>query len=102
EHTTDEVAAALGGTSVLWERYRTFAELATDQETLANPLVSLIDQPGIGEILATGTPLAQPGTPQTPVPAPLLGADTQAVLREATQRTVDSSAHPGVQNYPPS
>jgi 2-methylfumaryl-CoA isomerase len=82
-HTTDEVTGALAGTSVLWERYRTFAELAADQETLANPLVGLIDQPGVGQILATGTPLAQPGTPQAPVPAPLLGADTAAVLREA-------------------
>jgi 2-methylfumaryl-CoA isomerase len=83
EHTTGEVADALTGTSVLWERYRTFAELAVAPETLANPLVSLIDQPGIGRILATGTPLAQPGTPQTPVPAPILGADTDAILREA-------------------
>jgi 2-methylfumaryl-CoA isomerase len=82
EHTAGEVAEALAGTSVLWERYRTFAELAADPETLANPLVSLIDQPGIGRILATGTPLAQPGAPQTPVPAPTLGADTEAVLRE--------------------
>jgi 2-methylfumaryl-CoA isomerase len=82
EHTTDEVTEALKGTSVLWERYRTFAELATDPATLANPLVNLINQPGIGEILATGTPLAQQGTPQTPAPAPLLGADTEAALGE--------------------
>jgi 2-methylfumaryl-CoA isomerase len=86
EHTTDEVAAALGSTSVLWERYRTFAELAADPATLANPLVARIDQPGIGPILATGTPLAQPGTTQTPAPAPALGADTEAVLREARAR----------------
>jgi len=82
ERSTDEVAAALGGTSVLWERYRTFAELAADPVTRANPLVGLIDQPGIGEILATGTPLAQPGTGGAPPPAPVLGADTEAVLRE--------------------
>jgi 2-methylfumaryl-CoA isomerase len=86
EHTTEEVAAALGGTSVLWERYRTFAELAADAATLANPLVARIDQPGIGPVLATGTPLAQPGTTQTPAPAPALGADTEAVLREARAR----------------
>jgi 2-methylfumaryl-CoA isomerase len=86
EHTSDEVAAALGGTSVLWERYRTFAELAADAATLANPLVARIDQSGIGPILATGTPLAQPGTTQTPAPAPALGADTEAVLREARAR----------------
>jgi len=80
-HTTDEVAAALAGTAVLWSRYRTFAELAADPQTLANPLVSLVNQPGIGEILATGSPLAQPGSPQAPAPAPVLGADTEAVLR---------------------
>jgi 2-methylfumaryl-CoA isomerase len=84
-HTTAEVSDALAGTSVLWERYRTFAELAADPATLANPLVGLVGQPGIGEILATGTPLAQPGTSQTPVPAPVLGADTDAVLRERLQ-----------------
>jgi 2-methylfumaryl-CoA isomerase len=83
DHTTAEVTDALAGTSVLWERYRTFADLAADPATLANPLVRVIDQPGIGQVLATGTPLAQPGTPQTPVPAPVLGADTEAVLREA-------------------
>jgi 2-methylfumaryl-CoA isomerase len=82
DHMTDEVTSALAGTSVLWERYRTFADLAADPETLANPMVSLIDQPGIGAILATGAPLAQPGTPQTPVPAPVLGADTEALLGE--------------------
>jgi 2-methylfumaryl-CoA isomerase len=81
-HPTDEVTSALAGTSVLWERYRTFADLAADPETRANPLVSLLDQPGIGQILATGSPLAQEGTPQAPVPAPVLGADTQAILRE--------------------
>jgi 2-methylfumaryl-CoA isomerase len=99
-HTTDEVTEALSGTSVLWDRYRTFTELAAAPETLANPLVSLINQPGIGEILATGIPLAQPGTPATSAPAPLLGADTDAVLREARTRIADSSAHPDVENYP--
>src|SRR4029077_13040737 len=63
-HSTAEVTGALRDTSVLWERYRTFAELAADPGTLANPLVGLIDQPGIGQVLATGTPLAQPGASQ--------------------------------------
>jgi 2-methylfumaryl-CoA isomerase len=67
-HTTDEIAAA-------------FAELAADPELLGNPLVRLIDQPGIGEVLATGSPLAQPGVGGAS-PAPVLGADTAAVLAE--------------------
>lgn len=76
-----EIAAAFEGTSVLWERYRTFAELAADTALARNPLVRLIDQPGIGQMLATGLPLAQSGTPDVK-PAPELGADTDAVLSE--------------------
>jgi 2-methylfumaryl-CoA isomerase len=83
ERSTDEVAAGLAGTSVLWDRYRTFAELAADPATLANPLVGLVDQPGIGTILATGSPLAQPGVDRAPRPAPVLGADTEALLSRA-------------------
>jgi crotonobetainyl-CoA:carnitine CoA-transferase CaiB-like acyl-CoA transferase len=80
-HTTDEVAAAFEGSTVLWERYRTFAELAADPRLTGNPLVQVVDQPGVGPVLATGSPLAQPGTGQV-APAPLLGADTAAVLSE--------------------
>lgn len=79
--TTQGVADALAGTSVLWERYRTFADLATDPDLTSNPLVRLIDQPGIGPVLATGSPLAQPGAGDVR-PAPVLGADTAAVLAE--------------------
>lgn len=80
-HTAREISEALGGTSVLWERYRTFTELAADPALARNPLVRLIDQPGIGEVLATGIPLAQAGTGHVK-PAPELGADTAAVLAE--------------------
>lgn len=85
-HTTAEVNGALRDTSVLWQRYRTFAELAADPNTLTNPLVGLIDQPGIGQILATGTPLAQRGASQAPVPAPVLGADTAALITELNEK----------------
>jgi 2-methylfumaryl-CoA isomerase len=81
-----EIAAAFAGTSILWERYRTFAELAADPDLPRNPLIRLIDQPGVGPVLATGTPLAQRGVGEVR-PAPALGADTGAVLGEllATQ-----------------
>ena len=80
-HTVEEVSDALAGTSVLCERYRTFAELAASPELANNALVRLIDQPGIGPVLATGIPLAQPGVDRI-APAPVLGADTATVLGE--------------------
>jgi 2-methylfumaryl-CoA isomerase len=80
-HTVAEIGDALAGTSVLWERYRTFAELAADPGLAGNPLVQMIDQPGVGPVLATGNPLAQPGVGEIR-PAPALGADTTAVLGE--------------------
>ena len=80
-HTVAKIRDALAGTSVLWERYRTFGELAADPDLTGNPLVRLIDQPGIGPVLATGNPLAQPGVGAI-APAPVLGADTAAVLSE--------------------
>jgi 2-methylfumaryl-CoA isomerase len=92
-HSSQEIAAAFTGTSVLCERYRSFTEVASDPGLLANPLVALIHQPGIGEILATGTPLAQPGTGNPPVPAPVLGADTTGVLREAAGEWRHATPH---------
>lgn len=81
-HTADEVAAALAGTSVLWERYRSFAEAAADDRVTANPLFTELDQPRIGRHLAPGLPIAVDGTYPPAVPAPALGDDTAAVLAE--------------------
>jgi 2-methylfumaryl-CoA isomerase len=80
-HTAGEIKDAFAATTVLWDRYRTFAEVAADPDLLANPLVRLIDQPGAAQVLATGIPLAQQGTGDV-VAAPVLGADTAAVLAE--------------------
>jgi 2-methylfumaryl-CoA isomerase len=84
-HTAGEIAGAFAGTSVLWERYRTFAELAADPALAANPLLRQISQPGVGPVLAPGSPLAQPGVGEV-APAPALGADTAAVLSELLGR----------------
>jgi 2-methylfumaryl-CoA isomerase len=85
-HTIDEINDAFAGTTVLWERYRTFAEVAADPDLAENPLIRLIDQPGVGPVLAPGSPLAQPGTGGEVSPAPVLGADTAAVLGELLGR----------------
>jgi 2-methylfumaryl-CoA isomerase len=77
--TVAEVERDLAGTSVLWSRYRSFTDLATDGTLAASPLLGPIDQPGVGPLLAPGSPLAMDGT-TGPRPAPALGADTAAVL----------------------
>ena len=76
---TAEVERALSQTSVLWQRYRTFAEVAADPATAANPLMHRIDQPGVGPVTVPGMPLAQPGLPPV-TPAPRLGEHTQEAL----------------------
>ena len=45
QHSADEITAALSATSVLWDRYRTFAETATDDRVTANPMFTPLDQP---------------------------------------------------------
>jgi len=64
---------------VLWSRYRRFTDLVVDGTLAANPLLGPITQPGVGSLLAPGSPLAVDGT-TGPHPAPVLGADTAAVL----------------------
>ncbi|WP_019630501.1 CoA transferase [Actinomadura atramentaria] len=72
-----EVAAAFAGTSVLWSPYRRFADLDQDAE----PLLADIDQPGVGRVRAPASPLD--AGDRAVVPAPDLGADTDAVLSAA-------------------
>ncbi len=82
DHTGEEVTAALSATTVLFERYRTFAEAAADAKVTANPLFSRLHQPGVGEYFAPGMPAAFDGTHPPSAPAPALGHDTAEVLTE--------------------
>jgi len=82
EHTADEITAALSGSSVLVERYRTFAEVAQDKRVTANPLFSVLHQPGVGDYYAPGLPVAFDGTHPASAAAPTLGQDTVDVLTE--------------------
>jgi 2-methylfumaryl-CoA isomerase len=79
DHTVTEVERDLAGTSVLWSRYRRFTDLVTDGTLAASPLLDQISQPGVGPLLAPGSPLAMDGA-TGPRPAPALGADTAEVL----------------------
>lgn len=82
EHTADEISAALSGTSVLWERYRSFAEVAVNDRVVANPLFTPLEQPRIGTYLAPGLPVSIDGVYPPAVAAPALGDDTTSVLTE--------------------
>jgi 2-methylfumaryl-CoA isomerase len=82
DHTAVEITAALSATSILWERYRSFADTASDPKVTDNPLFSPLDQPRIGEYLAPGLPLAVNGAYRSAVPSPELGDHTVDVLRD--------------------
>jgi 2-methylfumaryl-CoA isomerase len=81
-HTGAEIAAALSATSVLWERYQTFAETASAPRVTENPLFTELDQPRVGRYLAAGLPVSIDGTYPAAVPAPALGDDTTDVLAD--------------------
>jgi 2-methylfumaryl-CoA isomerase len=81
-HAASEVIDALSSSSVLWERYRTFAEVAADERVTANPLFTALNQPRIGEYLAPGLPVSIDGDYPKAVAAPALGDDTADVLAQ--------------------
>ncbi|MCH9708049.1 MAG: CoA transferase [Actinomycetia bacterium] len=88
-HTGEEIVAGLSSTSVLWERYQTFAETAAAERVTANPMFAELDQPRVGRYLAPGLPMSIDGAYPQPVSAPALGDDTTAVLAEWLSLPVD-------------
>lgn len=82
EHTAEEITAALSNTTVLFERYRTFAEAAEHPKVTANPLFSRLHQPGVGDYFAPGMPVSFDGTHPASAPAPALGQDTADLLAQ--------------------
>jgi 2-methylfumaryl-CoA isomerase len=76
ERTLADLRERLTGRSVLWAPYNRFAEL----DLTANPLMSEIDQPGVGRIRVPGSPL-DTGDREA-APAPRLGEHTDGVLAD--------------------
>jgi 2-methylfumaryl-CoA isomerase len=84
-----EVEAALGRTSVLWSRFRSFSDVVSAYvrgDATSDVLVD-IDQPGVGRHLAPASPLVVDGRRTNVRPAPEPGSDTEAVLQRATAAT---------------
>ncbi|WP_432825606.1 CoA transferase [Dactylosporangium sp. CA-092794] len=83
--STAAVVAELAAAGVVCSRYRTFREIVEAEavEWAANPVVAVVDQPDVGRVHATGTPLRSDRHDPPPVPtAHRLGEDTEAVLAE--------------------
>jgi 2-methylfumaryl-CoA isomerase len=79
-----EVARRFDALRVLWGPYQTVPELL-DQDpraSPANPMLAEIHQPGIGKLLAPGSPIDLGADREPPRPAPLLGEHTEEILGE--------------------
>jgi 2-methylfumaryl-CoA isomerase len=81
-HTATEITEALSATTVLFEQYRTFADVASDDRVVRNPLFRTLHQPGVGDYFAPGMPASFDGSHSCSGPAPILGQDTAGLLAE--------------------
>ena len=75
-----EVRAVLDRPRCSWSVYRDFAELVGSGELRANPMMSVVEQPGVGAYLAPASPIA--AGPRTVTRAPVLGEHTDDVLAD--------------------
>jgi 2-methylfumaryl-CoA isomerase len=82
ERSAAEITEALAATTVLFERYRTFAEVACDEKVVGNPMFTRMHQPGIGEYFAPAMPASIDGSHPASAAAPTLGQDTADLLAE--------------------
>ncbi len=112
DHDLPDVSASLRRTSVLWSVYRSFADVVAAPDTRANPMMGLVDQPGVGRYLAPASPIrdrAAGDGAQQPVRAPVLGEHSADILRgdlglseddvqDLYKRGVVASAPPGQQS----
>jgi 2-methylfumaryl-CoA isomerase len=83
-HSITQVADLFQTHNVLWGPYRTFKELVRHERARSpmNPMLDVVDQPGIGSYLRSGSPLRFGAVAPVPAaPAPAMGADTRDVLR---------------------
>jgi 2-methylfumaryl-CoA isomerase len=84
-HDYSEVAAMFDKAGLTWAPFRSFAEAVRDDPDLSedNPMVTLLDQPGIGTYPVPGSPVNWGALPRlAPVRAPRLGEHSEAVLAD--------------------
>jgi 2-methylfumaryl-CoA isomerase len=80
-----EIAPLFDAASLTWSVFRSFAGAVRDDPDLspANPIFSLIEQPGIGVLPVPGSPVNLSAfARESPVPAPRLGQHSEAILAD--------------------
>jgi 2-methylfumaryl-CoA isomerase len=80
-----DIRSAFAGTNVSWGPYQTFRQLVNEDPrcSVANPMFSEIEHPGIGTYLMPASPLDFSAVPRIPARrAPILGEHTDQVLAE--------------------
>ena len=78
-----EIGALFDRAGLTWSPFRTFAGAVRDDPDLGpdNPMIRLVDQPGIGVLPVAGSPVFfGAGGRVEPVAAPVLGEHTEAIL----------------------
>ena len=89
--TLSDVARRFDAEGVCWGPYQSFSEMCRVDPRVStdNPLFQFVQQPGVGQILAPGSPLAFTDLPRGEVrPAPAIGTHTDEILTQ----TLDLSA----------
>lgn len=83
--TSTQVHTELDQAGVCWGPYQTLQQLVLNdpEASTANPLFSLVEQPGIGRLLTPSQPLNFSALDSQPAsPAPKLGQHTEEILAE--------------------
>ena len=89
-HNLDEIAEIFDAKGVCWGPYQTFVQLVNEDRraSAANPMFDHIDQPGVGQVLAPGSPLSFSEIDRgKPIVAPRLGEHTDEILLEVLGMT---------------
>jgi 2-methylfumaryl-CoA isomerase len=83
QRTFHEISATFTASRVTWAPYRTVRQALTSDADLSvhNPMFGLLEQPGVGTLLAAASPLDFSQVARVPVaPAPRLGEHTDEIL----------------------
>jgi len=79
------VARACDASGVTWSQVRSVPEALAEDPDLSddNPVFTTMDHPGVGRYPVPGSPVSFSGYPrETPVQAPVLGAQTEEILAD--------------------